>query len=251
MDEKPEVIQQQMEETRSALVGKLEALEGQVAETVQSTSEAVQHTGAAVSDTVDTVKETVENVSETVQQTMESVSESVQQTMETVSETLQQGMHSVSELFDLRLQTQRHPWIVVGGAVAAGYVGYNLLDRLSGHTGRAAEREFAAAPQLAAAPPPSVPPAKTAAASDWLWDEVGRLRGLAVGALMSVIRDVARQAIPGVLGQRLADEVEVVNKKVGGETISGSLFSGGDAKSSHNGGAGETANRLERIGEAS
>jgi hypothetical protein len=248
MDEKPEVIQQQMEETRSALVGKLEALEGQVAETVQSTSDAVQHTGAAVSDTVDTVKETVENVSESVQQTMESVSESVQQTMETVTETFQQTVHSVSELFDLRLQAQRHPWIVVGGAVAAGYVGYSVFDRISGRPSRAARSEFAGAssPALAAAPSPAAAPARSAPGMDWLWEEVGRLRGLAVGSLMSVIRDVARQAIPGVLGQRLADEVEVINKKVGGETIAGSLISPDDDNGSHNGGAG----RKERVGEA-
>ena len=248
MDEKPEVIQQQMEETRSALVEKLEALEGQVADTVQSTSNAVQHTGAAVSDTVDTVKETVENVSESVQQTMESVSESVQQTMETVTETFQQTVHSVSELFDLRLQTRRHPWLVVGGAVVAGYVGYNVFDRLSGGAGRAVRSEFAGeTPALAAAPPPAAASSWKTAGKDWLWEEVGRLRGLAVGSLMSVIRDVARQAIPGVLGERLADEVEVINKKVGGETISGSLISPGDDKGSHNGGAGQR----ERVGEAS
>ena len=53
MDERPDVIRQQIEETRESLTDKLETLEGQVKDTVST-----------VSDTLESVKETVEGTVE-------------------------------------------------------------------------------------------------------------------------------------------------------------------------------------------
>jgi phosphate uptake regulator len=74
MDDSPEVIRLQMEETRASLSEKLETLEQQVVGTVQDAR-------AAVTDTVETVKE------------------AVHETVETVKDT-----------FDIGAQMQRHPW---------------------------------------------------------------------------------------------------------------------------------------------
>jgi ElaB/YqjD/DUF883 family membrane-anchored ribosome-binding protein len=233
MDEQPEVIQQQMEETRSALVQKLEALEGQVAETVQSASDAVQSTTTAVSDTVETVKETVENVSDKMQETMATVTDKVHQTVQ-----------SVSEAFDLRLQAERHPWLVVGGAVAVGYVGACLLDQLSNrHSRPVAPPETASKPPRfsnalngAAEPQPEAhtngrqPAAQT---PDWLWSALDGLRGLAVSSLMGVVRDLALEAIPGAIGDRLAKEVDSITTKLGGEPIAGPVLPDAASGASH------------------
>ena len=59
----------------------------------------------------------------------------------------------------------------------------------------------------------------------WLWEELGRLKGLALGALMGVVRDMAARGLPGTLGHRIAEEVDHLNSHLGGETIRGSLFS--------------------------
>ncbi|HVS34418.1 MAG TPA: hypothetical protein VMS17_02485 [Gemmataceae bacterium] len=201
MDEQPEVIHHQMEETRAALAEKLEVLESQVAQTVQSTSEAVQHTGAAVTETVDAVKETVKTVSE-----------KVQETAETVAETVQQGVESVAEAFDLRRQVERYPWLSVGGAVVVGFLGHELFASAPGRPMTASSSHLTGSSEAITQTPR---PAQTG----WLWDEVSRLRGLAIGAVASLIRDWTRQSIPGGLGQRLAEEVEHLGSQFGGEKI--------------------------------
>src|SRR5262245_24400559 len=97
MPDEPEMIRQQMEETRSALTEKLETLEHQVIGTVAEAN-------TAVADTVDNVKE------------------AVQDTVEVVKETVQETVESVKQTLDISVQMDRHPWLFLGASVAAGYV---------------------------------------------------------------------------------------------------------------------------------
>ena len=99
MTDSPEVIRQQMEETKSQLSNKLESLEHQVTETVQSTGSAVTATVGAVQDTV-----------------------------ETVTGAVQDALHSVGKAFDLQHHIETHPWLVLGGSVVLGYMAADLLE---------------------------------------------------------------------------------------------------------------------------
>jgi len=133
MANEPEVIRQQMEETRSDLQTKLETLEQQVKDTVQEATE-------AVSDTVATVKETVK------------------ETVETVKETVEETVESVKETFNLTRQVQAHPWPAFACATLVGFVGSRLLLRW-----RAQGETPAAAPTLLPRPvctPVQLPPPK-------------------------------------------------------------------------------------------
>jgi len=207
MVDNPEVIRQQMDETRSSLADKLETLESQVAETVQATTE-------AVTGTVEAVKETVENVTSTVQETVE----------------------SVGQTLDLRGQVERHPWIILGGSVALGYLAAHLLGnsrprweqepartperspdwQSASSSERNSERTPEPAPQTTSAPASSANGEKS-----WFWEEVNRVKGLAVGALMGVVHDLVEKGLPGTLGQRVAQEVDHLTSNLGGETIRG------------------------------
>src|SRR5215831_16294588 len=102
MDDKTEVICHNIEETRSALSDKVEALEEQVVDTVQGTT-------SAVAETVDTVKE------------------AVQDTVEQVKDTVQGTVEAVKETFDIGLQCERHPWLMFGGSVGLGFLAGKLL----------------------------------------------------------------------------------------------------------------------------
>jgi len=231
MDDNPEVIRQQMEETRSHLAEKLEALENQVTDTVQSTT-------TAVSDTVEAVKETVENVTETVKDTVEKAKETVAETVT-----------SVGEALDLRIQTEHHPWLVLGGSVALGFTVAQLLgSSKEDGNGSSGDRAWnSRLPALEATstrqyshPPAEAPPAQTHTASpeeskpSWFSDQIGRLKGLAIGSLMGVVRDLVKRNLPGELGQRLSQEVDSLTSKLGGEPIHGSLF-GSENKGSESG----------------
>ncbi len=159
----PEVIRKQMEETRSQLSEKLEILESQITDTVQSTSH-------VVSETVDAVKDTVDSVTETVQDTMQ----------------------SVGEALNLRLQAERHPWLVFGGAVAAGFVASGYLFNGSPHGAPAMQMATDSTGATVAYVPTTAAPPR----DSWLGKQMRLLRGMAVGALMDVVRDIAAKGLP-------------------------------------------------------
>jgi len=102
------VIEQQMRETRASLTEKVSALEQQVVGTIETATSAVQ-------GTVETVKETVESVKTAMQDTVATVKEGVHDSMESVTE-------GVKESLDVRAHVRKNPWLMVGGAAAAGVV---------------------------------------------------------------------------------------------------------------------------------
>jgi len=110
--ESPQVIEQQMEETRQSLTEKVAALENQVVGTVQTATQAVQETVASVRSAVE---ETVSTVRESVQESVAAVKDSVQDSVTAVTD-------NVKETFDVTQHVQNHPLAMIGGAVVAGLV---------------------------------------------------------------------------------------------------------------------------------
>ncbi len=98
MENEPEVIQQQMQDTRTALTEKLETLEAKVVCSVEGATTAVT--------------ETVENVKQAVQETVTNVKETVHDAAE-----------SMKHAFDIGAYVDEHPWLMVGGAFAVGCLG--------------------------------------------------------------------------------------------------------------------------------
>jgi len=203
-----DLIQRDMERTRGSLTEKLEALEGQVAETVSSTAGAVQ-------DTTQAVQETVAAVKETVQETMSAVTDKVQETVQ-----------SVGEAFNLRTQMERHPWLVLGGAVAVGCMVGASFGSEETATGKTA---------AATTPPPAPPPwsgrvsARESAVSDsdrhGIWgDALSQLKNLGVSYVMGIVRDLARNELPEAVASRVADEVDALTSKLGTSPLSGPVL---------------------------
>ena len=108
-------IREQMEDTRTSLTDKLETLEKQVAN--------------SVSDATTNVTDTVEAVKESVQETVSSVKDSVQETISAVKESMHQGVTAVKDFFDIPSHVDHHPWAMMGGSVALGYVVGSLAMR--------------------------------------------------------------------------------------------------------------------------
>jgi ElaB/YqjD/DUF883 family membrane-anchored ribosome-binding protein len=203
MDDSPEVIRQQMEETRASLSEKLETLEQQVVETVHEAK-------AAVTDTVSTVKEAVH---ETVE--------------------------SVKETFDLSRQVQRHPWAMLGGSLALGYLSGMLFERLvsnlpsssngNGTNGHGPYREPAERP-FTSVPSASMPrpePANSNGHHSLLAEfepEIAKLKGMAVGATLSMVRDMITGSIPESLKPDVSDVMNNLTVKLGGKPIRGEVL---------------------------
>jgi len=168
-----------MEGTRASLADKLDTLENQVLGSVHEATDAVAHT-------VEDVKSAVGSVTDTVQETVQ----------------------SVKEAFNLSEHVRQHPWMSLGGAVATGFLGGYLL-------GPSRSQEKA---EPAARVPP--PPAPSPAASSGEENEGGILetiKGLAIGTLMNLVREVVSESLPENLKPDVLKLVDNVTTRLGGQ----------------------------------
>jgi len=210
-DEQPEVILQRMEETRTSLSEKLDELEQKVVGVMGGATE-------AVTDTV----------------------ESVQASVESVKGAMEDTVQAVRSAFDIRGHFEHNPWMAFGGAVLVGFLG----GRLIGAGARAVRSSLPHGPGLtgahtptatAAPPPPTYHPATsepTPAASKGsgksfldsllegpLGEAADQMKGLAVGALMGLFRDLAADNLPESIGKSISETVDELTTKLGGKKL--------------------------------
>lgn len=221
MENQPELIRDQMQDTRTALTEKLEKLEAKVTDTVQSATSSVT--------------ETVESVKEVVQDTVETVSE----TVSTVADSAQQAVNSVKQAFDVRLYVERYPVATMLGSVAVGYFVGRMLHGLGGSPpsppGQSGQTLGSFLPSGKKANGHARPHRETnghdkeqAKDSDQGWlagladaysDEIKQLQGLGVAAVTGVLRDMVTQAVPGEIGSRLHEWVNGLTRKMGADPL--------------------------------
>lgn len=221
----PEIIRHQMEQTRSSLTEKLEVLEKKVTDTVQEATE-------AVSDTVESVKETVT-------ETVEAVKDTVSDTVGTVQNTVQSTVTSVCDALNLSDHVRQHPLAMVGGSMALGFLGGLALGPAPGRTSESPRRQSRATVDSEPAavadwtPPATREPVTRGRSSEpGLWDrflstfgsEIDKLKGMAIGTLGSVVRDLATQAVPERFHPMVTDLIKDVTTKLGGEMVPGPVL---------------------------
>jgi len=232
MEDEPEVIRQRMEETRTSLSEKLDALESKI-------------TGTAVGAT-EAVTETVETVKESVQESVAAVTGAVQDTVQSIRDT-----------FDISRQFDRHPWLMLGGSVLLGYIGGRLLGpRGSGASLEDIRLRSGGAPMAgdaSGAASASAPSYATSAASPAREQEpsvvseaLGALKGVAVGAMMGLLRDMAAEALPENLKDTVTQTINNLTDKLGGKTLPS--FDLSQFKPSDNGGEADGRRHEEPVG---
>jgi ElaB/YqjD/DUF883 family membrane-anchored ribosome-binding protein len=215
MDHEADLIRQQMMETRTSLTEKLETLECQVLGTVHETTDAARSTVTTVKDAV---AETMDNFKESVQDAVESVKDSL----------------------NVERQTRRHPWVMVGGSLAFGFIGGRILHRAmhgsngAGRTERmldthrfapaartAEERrpDGRAATQQYAAATTSQEPGWLARLSAQFAPEIAKLKGTAIGAAAAALRDAVEPSVPESLHGRFREILDGVVTKLGGQPV--------------------------------
>lgn len=189
MVQRDDDIRQNIRETRASMTEKLEMLE----ERVQGTIEGARST----------VEDIVGNVKGTVDDTMEKVKGTVDDTVDKVKGTVDNTFEKVKRTIDLQYQVDRHPWLMFGGAVLAGYV----LGSLG--SGRASKRDHDTQYATAAARPvgtfaysePSYPsqPQQRGMWDDLrnqLRDETGVLLSATITGVTELLRNVLRESVP-------------------------------------------------------
>ncbi len=244
------MLRQQISESRGALADKLELLEEKVTESV----------GTATASVVETVQQATASVSDTVG----CVNSAVQDTVENVRNSVFETVRSVKETFDLPEQVRRYPWQTFAGAAVIGFVGSRLLLKPQEYSDgrslgeresfrRAAsdrDREFRVAKGDGAVgfmnsgnpsryceeePRRSLDSQNTGTAgSGWMDQikdvvkaELGKLQSLAIGTSLGLVRDVISQSVPPALQPHVAEIINDMNRKLGGEPIHDSILSQG------------------------
>lgn len=192
MDREPEVIRRQMAVTRASLADNLECLEQQVVDTAQEAR-------AAVTETVATVQQAVE-----------------------------ESVASVRSALDVRRHAERHPWAMFGSSLALGYFAGRLLLAVERGTCSRPERSYRAErpadPSAADMPPRRNGGADGGPSRSRFQPEIDRLKGLALGAVMGLARDLVADALPPTVDASVRDVLNQITVKLGGEPIPGPIL---------------------------
>ncbi len=253
MEDQSKAILKDMEDTRSSMSAKLEALEDKVTGTVQPMTDAVERVTEAAASAVERVTEAASNIVDNVKETVHGVAEKVEETATAVTKAL-----------SLRRQTQRHPWMVFSIAATTGCV---LGSFLGGRTRRKPSRSPASdeSRQRQRREGNSKSFSKEAARSSLsslsvstskegvFGETLQHLKGLAVGSLMGLLRDLAKRSIPGTIGAKIAEEVESLTTRMGVQPIAGPILSEDSehpdtSQKSGESSSSEVANRMRASG---
>lgn len=225
-----EVIEDEIEQTREGLADKLEALTQQLTHTVEDVEETVE-------DVVEATKDTISNI---------------------------------KEAFNIPKQVEEHPWLAMGASVLVGFLGGKLLGSMTSsryhhdgsHTNGWAEpipqRMSSASASYEGRPQPDTRADTYDSAQEthgestgWLSGlteqfapELNKVKGLALGTMFGVIRDMVSQTLPESLKTQVAGMFDNVTEKVGGETIQqGSLVKDSRESSSQQGSTAGSSSR--------
>jgi ElaB/YqjD/DUF883 family membrane-anchored ribosome-binding protein len=198
MNQEPDEIRGQIEETRSALTEKLETLEHGVKETVSEAK-------AAVTDTIENVKDTVKG------------------TVETVKETL-----------DIRCYVREYPWPMLAGSVAVGYTlgclfprstnGDRIAHLASNGTPLESGNGSMTTPEHQVTPRRAPQKSKLSFLYEKFQPEIQELEGVAIGAIGALVRDLVKQSASEPLAERFGEVADRVTAKLGGRVMDKPLF---------------------------
>jgi len=235
MAEQPEVIQKELEDTRHALAEKLEQIGTKISGTVETVTDTVSNVTDTVASMTETVESTVQTVADSVSGTVESVKDTVSSMGETASDTVE----AVRQAFNLPEQIRQHPWVWVGGSVVLGFIGGKLLGPRSSHTPESSAFAQGSGYQPKPAEMPS-PPASASNGKSYngttsdsggqtssmlggimqhFGSEINKLKGLALGTLFGVTRDMVAKSLPESLKEQVSTLFNDFTEKAGGEPI--------------------------------
>lgn len=265
MAEQPEMIQQELDETRHSLAEKLEQIGEKISGTVETVTETVSNVTETVSNVTEAVEGTVQNVASAVSGTVESVKD----TVENVGEKAADAVESVKHAFNLSEQVQNHPWAWVGGSVAVGFIAGKLLAPRGSRTPEADsfvrgrgyyERDEETQGTYASTgngwgrdhgPSRAAEETKESeSTASWLsglyqkfGPEIDKLKGLALGTLFGVARDMVSQALPETLKDQVTHLFNDFTEKAGGQPLQGSVL--GESSDEHQGAEHEQSRSTE------
>jgi hypothetical protein len=228
-EKSPDEIRRKIEETRADLAERLETLEHEVTDTVSGAANAVV-------DTVHTVKNTVDG-------TVRALGQKVDGTVDSVKQTL-----------NLRRQVERHPWSMVSGSIALGYLAGSVLPTTMRLTQAAISRRHVSTrsyfePELALPEvdhyretdrfldnEPEEVATESRESSVWtnlaqqFAPEIAQVRQVAIGGLVGLLAEQVKKSLPDNLSVQVGGIIDSVTGKLAGKTAPGPAFAGSEGR---------------------
>lgn len=124
------------------------------------------------------------------------------ETVDAARQSLDIAAETAREIMDWREQFDKHPWAVLAGTVALGYAGASMLKESPRSRRARDERPLA----------------------DYLEPELMRLKGLAIGALLGIVRDAVTKPASGAVEEELEDVIDDITTKLGGRPVEGPVL---------------------------
>jgi ElaB/YqjD/DUF883 family membrane-anchored ribosome-binding protein len=158
---------------------------------------------------------------------LETLQERVEGTVEAAQASIEQTVRAVKRTFDLKYQVGRRPWVMVGASLLTGYTLGCLVCRRSAASidingaiapSAASMRDVPLAREIEVLPPPL-----RSSVLGPFEEEIRKLKGVAIGAVMGLARDWLKEAVPAVSHQ-LDEVIDGATRKLGGEPIEGPIF---------------------------
>jgi hypothetical protein len=164
-----------------------------------------------------------------------------------VKSSVQDSIHAVGEALSIRHHVEQHPWPMMAGAVAVGFVGgyvmFSRTDnqraddrfrRLASSQGRPPEQQYGVYERESSSPRSANggangsnremrSSASASAFNEWLGPAKQQIQALAIGAALGVFRDMLTRAVPKPLEGQVNEMVNGLTTSLGGQIIRGSL----------------------------
>ncbi len=163
------------------------------------------------------------------------VLESATVSIQKASGVVKQSVETVRAATDVRHHVDQHPWVMFAGAVGLGYLGGAALPEKpsssparNGSGSRRSTVMLAPGSEFAQRAPAADVPEREPGILDKLGEvlapQADLLRQIAIGSLFSLIRDVARDAMPSPMEQPVDDFFNDAAKKFGGRPLARGTF---------------------------
>lgn len=227
-------------------------------------------------------REQMQDTRTALSEKLETLEQQVVATVQGATNAVTETVENVKDAFNLPLQMKRHPWAVVAGSLALGYLGGYLLFRRRSDRPRAYDWSPAALPdspritlqpngvvkghhsvEEAAGQKPVQEASQGPSESGWLsgihdlfGTEITQLKGLVIGKALGVVRDLITQSVPEPMKPQVVEMMDSITVKLGGEPIGSpvlkdGLCAGGEAHQEHTSSAmGEPLGATQRQGQS-
>jgi hypothetical protein len=160
---------------------------------------------------------------------VEKVKDTVGNTVDRVKDTAREAVDTVRKTLDIRLQTERRPWAMFGGAIAVGFVGGLLLPGrpkrhpiARSHLGYHPERwmpERAKPSEPVSAPEEPERPGWLDKTMQRFEPALNKLKDAALGATVKMVGDMVIDAVPPQMREQVAGVIDEFAGAIGAEPI--------------------------------